>query len=449
MPHVHPAHLKPGDGRRFLLWQAMGSPRMTTLYYSAFGMYVFVSILYRTVYGAVPAGAESVWAGASKFLTGLCAGLLLIKILFQSYTKRQALLIGVTGVLVLVNLVVSRWTLLVWISLFVVAAKGVAIRRLAKLSAAIVIPIAVLTVILALVGVVENYQVTNIAGRTTLLGGMSRYSLGFIHPNALASIALDIILSLLILTEKHGKKTGIILSALIGVVVYAITDSRGLLLVLVVVLALQGILLVNRESLKKYALNGIVAMYVAVVIFSILSAVLYSPSNKLAISINKMMSNRIVFPHDFLVQGLLSPFGAAESAWPNKPDAQGVNQFVIDNSYFFSIAAFGLILGTLFLVALLLLLLDARREKNLGPTTVGFTAFLVMGFMERTMLMVCINYFIIALSCLLYGCRIYVLDDGEWPADGVQEISLMSILTRKNRRYVPKHQACSGGSDER
>lgn len=422
---------------------------MTTLYYCSFAIYSFVSVLYRTVYGSLPNGSESPWAILSKILTGTIAFLLIIKIILQTYTKRQLVLVGVLGVLVLINLLVSRWTLMVWLFLFVVAAKGVSVRRLARCSAIVIIPITVITILLALSGCIENYQVVNVAGRTTLLGGISRYSLGFIHPNAFASVSLEIMLSLMVLTEKRRKAVALVTSVLIGVAVYAVTDSRGLLLVIFVVLLLQCASLVGKDSLKRWVLNGAVIAYIIVVSFTFLTAVLYDPSNKLLIMINKVMSNRIVFPHDFLMQGLLSPFGTAESLWPSRPNALGVDQFVIDNSFFFSVAAFGMVLGGLLLVSLLFFLLKMKKEDNLGPTAIGFTAFLAMGFMERTMLMVCINYFIIGICCLLYGCRISTLDDDKWPADGPNEISLRGILSRKKTLCAPKHQALADDFNER
>lgn len=418
MAAYKPAHLRQPEPRRGLgrLIDLCGSWPVL-LYYIAFAIYVALSLLLRTRYAGVPAGAQGAWPTASRFLQVGALGLLAIKFFTQVFTKKQMLIILVVVALALLNRMASKWNYLIWIAAFVVTAQGVSVRKLAKISLAVLVPLIVLTVVLACLGIVDNYSIWGAWDRSPA-GPQERFSLGFIHPTALGIVCVAACLSALVTAKKRWAWVVLVVAAVVTGLVYMVTDSRGPVLVMVFAAFLFVMLSIKSDLVHRWVLRGIAAAYGLMLGITFCGAVFYSPDNPFMELLNTVSSDRLRFSHMFLEQGLLSPFGVARAAWPHL-GPENMQLFGLDNAYFFAIASFGLVTGVAILVVIALFLRKVLRERPAGvsPSVLGFSSYLVAGFMEQIMYAVAFNYFAVALASMIYGQSIDALDDGEWVLD--------------------------------
>lgn len=343
--------------------------------------------------------------------------LLAIKFFSQSFTKRQMAIVLVVIALAVLNRIVSKWNYLIWIVAFMVTAQGVSVRKLAKISLAVLLPLIVLTVVLACLGVVENYSIWGAWDRSPA-GPQERFSLGFIHPTALGVVCVATCLSALVTAKERWAWVVLTVAAVVTGLVYTVTDSRGPVLVMAFAAVLFVLLNIKSEFVHRWALRGVAAVYGLMLAVTFLGALFYSPDNRFMELLNTVSSDRLRFSHVFLEQGLLSPFGVGRSAWPHL-GPEGLQLFGLDNAFFFAFASFGVVTGAVVLVVIALFIRKVLRERPLGvsPSVLGFSSYLVAGFMEQIMYAVAFNFFAVALSSMIYGQTIEALDDGEWVLD--------------------------------
>lgn len=419
MAEYKPAHLRQPEPRRGVgrLVDLSGSWPLL-LYYIAFAIYAVLSVLLRTRYAGVPAGAQGLWPTMSRLLQVVILGLLAVKFFTQSFTKRQMAIVLIVLALALVNRVVATWNYLIWIVAFVVTAQGVSVRKLAKISLVAFVPLIVLTVVLSCFGVVENYSIWGAWNRSPA-GPQERFSLGFIHPTALGIVCAAACLSALVATKKKRWAWAVLaVSAAVTALVYMITDSRGPVLVMAFAAFLFVLLSISRELVHRWALRAIAAAYGLMLTVTFFGAIFYSPDNPFMELLNTMSSDRLRFSHMFLEQGLLTPFGVPRTAWPHL-GPENMQLFGLDNAYFFALASFGWVTGVVILVVIALFLRKVLRERPAGvsPSVLGFSSYLVAGFMEQIMYAIAFNYFAVALASMIYGQSIDALDRGEWVLD--------------------------------
>ena len=163
----------------------------------------------------------------SMLLRTAATALLVVKLLLDRTYKLSTLvtMLGI-GLVFLVSLVLSRYNHIFYFLLIFLGIRHVNIYRLMRVDFWAKIILYSVIVLAALTGVSENY----IGSRSN---GIYRYSMGFSHPNALASLTLMLILSDAWLHKRRfsGLYVGIIW--LIALAVYLITVNRTSVLLMI------------------------------------------------------------------------------------------------------------------------------------------------------------------------------------------------------------------------
>ena len=141
--------------------------------------------------------------------------------------KTMIVMVG-AGLLTGIAFLKSHYNHLFYIMILFLGFWNVDIERVFRLDLIARITMVVLIVFAALTGLIENY-VTYRTGSSVL-----RYSLGFSHPNTLASIVLDIVLEDAWLHRRRASGLYTVFIGVLAAALYAITRTRTACLILLV-----------------------------------------------------------------------------------------------------------------------------------------------------------------------------------------------------------------------
>ena len=221
---------------------------------------------------------------------GLCAMagfLMLAKLALDGdYTPRTLIKTGAAGLLLAVTFFSSRYDHLYYLMLMVAGIRKTEMEKIVRLDFKLRLGLCAVIMVSGLTGVIENY-VTWRTGSDVL-----RYSVGFNHPNTLASMAFSLILEDLWLRKRKFslKYAGIVWG--IAAAVYVITQNRTA--VLLMLLLPFALLFVNRQGEKSIAgceRQVYLWAFAAAAVFSVLMMLLTdycAPVN----AVDELLSNR-------------------------------------------------------------------------------------------------------------------------------------------------------------
>ena len=184
--------------------------------------------------------------GASRVSRCLCVGALLfvlIKLVSDDvYSLVYLFIMILLGALFLLAYIKSGYNHILYFLIDFLGMRNVQSKHILKVDFWLKIILSLLIISSSLSGVIENY-LTHRTGESAL-----RYSLGFNHPNTLASIVFSLIVEEAFLSDRKGNGFYTILIWLIDVVLYLITDNRTAVLLIAIFPIL--LLLQNSDIIK-------------------------------------------------------------------------------------------------------------------------------------------------------------------------------------------------------
>jgi len=158
-------------------------------------------------------------------LGALC--LLAIKcVIDRKYGLRPLIFMAAAGIILLLSFVRSKYNHIFYLLLVVVGMRRVDVRRMVRFDFVARVLMIIVIVTLSLTGVIENF-VTYRTGSTDL-----RYSLGFLHPNTLASLVMTLVVSDAWLNRRRFEPLYAGAVLMIALATYAVTLSRTSLLMM-------------------------------------------------------------------------------------------------------------------------------------------------------------------------------------------------------------------------
>ena len=185
--------------------------------------------------------------GASRVSRCLCIGallLVLIKLVSDGFYSLEYLFIMILlGALFLLAYIKSGYNHILYFLIVFLGMRNVQSKHILKVDFGLKIILSLFIISSSLSGVIENY-ITHRTGESAL-----RYSLGFNHPNTLASIVLSLIVEEAFLSGRKGNGFYTILIWLIDSVLYLVTDNRTAVLLIAIFPIL--LLLQNRDISKS------------------------------------------------------------------------------------------------------------------------------------------------------------------------------------------------------
>ena len=323
-----------------------------------------------------------------NIFTLIVSGLLLVKIIvYQKYNIKQFVLISITSAILLISVFFTRQTTLLPTFLFVVAAKGIDLKKFLKYLFEALFVTVILIILLALMGTIDN-PIFQRSGSDVI-----RHSLGFLHPNLLGAQILQICGLFLVLKWEKVKTLDFVFILTLAMVSHTFSDSRTsfylILLMLFLTLLYKGLYKIQKQTILDTIIKYSTFFFPAV---SILLAHYYQSSHEVFRSLNDMFTGRLALLHRYYQRYGLSIFG--------QPIIINRTQ-TLDNVYAYLAISFGLLTFLLVIIAYYkcIKILIAKRKT---PILISIFVFLVSGLFEVSFFRFTYNYTLVFLSLALY-----------------------------------------------
>ncbi len=368
-------------------------------YYLAFAIYYVQFVLERTTFTDFLFMPIDVFTGVTQIVVLL---LLFSKFVMQRASFRCWLFATLVVLVGFLSWRQSGEGWLFWASLFIVCANGVRLRPLAKISLALSLLILALTTLFACCGVIEN--------RVSLRAGVTRYALGFTHPNHLGLVLLNVCVAFSVLRFGKNPAPDLILIAVAAIMNLAICDSRSAALLSL----LQAVLLLifyfaKNEGPRKALRYGFVAVAFAVLALSFYFMVAYNPSNPVEFALNSVLTGRLRLANGYYEMQPLTLLGSDFTAFsPIYWENGKAYTFVVDNAWCHLVLRYGLIPTLLFLAGYALLFLKLVRQRRWDAVLFGLLLMSVYGFSETLGIRFECNYFLYAVGAELLYADVFV-----------------------------------------
>jgi hypothetical protein len=345
-----------------------------------------------------------------KILNVLIYTLLFAKIVFfTKYNKQDITKILIISSCFFISAILSGDNILFKTTLFVVGAKNINLRKLIKVDMALKIMIVISIVTLSLTGIINNY--TEVRDGSEVL----RYSLGFTHPNILASFVMVLILEWIYLIDRKKKFFEYIVVFLLILIVGKITDSRTSSIIMILSLFLSFILAsdniikkmylsIKKRIKREYILENLpIMIFLFCIIISIFVSANYNPNNKFMFYLNKLISGRLYLANIFINKYGFSIIGQkVEFISTRMAREQNITAAVLDNAYVNLPLVYGIIPMIIFCIGYIILMKKLAQEKSYN-LLICILMFIILGLMERNLMNLHYNFTILFLSTILYS----------------------------------------------
>ena len=366
-------------------------------YYLAFCLYFIDCVFDRTKF------TEFLFVPVPTLQTILQACILIL--LFFKFVSQRASFKGwcIAALVVLVGFLSWRqsgegW--LFWCALFVVCAHGARLRPLAWCALVISTATFFLTVGFAQVGVIENVASTR--------AGVTRYAMGFTHPNNLGLFLLIVCVSFSVLRFGKNPLPDILLIAVTDILNLAVADSRTCVLLSLVQVVLLLVFYIARSEASRRHMRRVFAVGVLIVLaLSMFFMVSYDPSNPIHLALNSALSGRLRLANGYYEMQPLTLLGSTYEQFPSIYWENGkAYAFVVDNAWCHLLLRFGLVPAALFACGYFATLFGLLKGKRWDALLFGFVLMSVYGFSETLGIRIECNYFLYAMGAeLLFASR--------------------------------------------
>ena len=352
-----------------------------TLFYMAFILRFMASFVFSSTLGDVFGVISS---GILDFFNIIVVGLLLVKIIFfQSYRKKEIVVIAIISGLLLVSAINARQIdfLLSW--LFIVAAKNIRFQKIAKEVVCMTLIILPCMAGLSMGGIIENV--------VFLRADMSvRYSLGYSNPNTVGAMILQLCVAWGIYrNRKYGVKD-IIATMMVAVIVNILIDCRSAMLLVVMFCGLVILFgrIIKRRRLVMYFCKSLL---IIAPVFSIVSAVYFSFENKILSIYNDLTSWRGYYAYNYYKTYGFSIIG------------QNVEKLraYLDNAYVHGAIIYGVVPLCIYLLGLWILVKRTWEKEDL-IVLISVAIYCLYGLAEARIFIITNNFLLILLSKVVY-----------------------------------------------
>lgn len=398
-----------------------------TLYYVAFGLYIFVYGLSRTNFD------EFLFVSADAIVDVgriACVLLLATKLLIQRYSRKQLFGLFAVGAIALAALYMTKDWNLVLLYFFVAAGRDVSIKQLAYIALPIQIGMLLITVTFAGYGLIESrYLYRSYDGILQL-----RSSMGYSHPNSFGQSVLSVCCSYAILRFPKFNIADLGIYTFGAAVCYFFADSRTSIacIAFLAILGIACMMLDRRKSLGKMAGIAVVISFCAIA-FSLSMMVFYDASVQLMRDLNSMLSARLSLMHTYFQNYPIRPFGYASRTVVLAISANYM-QYGPDNAYARMVILDGLLPALVFISFYLATFVHFAKKKRFDSCVFALLIFAVAAVMESYSLSFAANYCLVGMTVLIYGWDQYEAANGQFDSGTAKDASAeRKIRGRGNR----------------
>ena len=365
---------------------------MKYAYLAAFAFYGLSMILPSTaLVNSWPAGVSS----AKLILQAISIVLLLICIARGRFRPKR-----LVPALLILCVVVSAAFIggsfgLVWLVLFILAARGVSLRQLALTNSIVNASVVVVLTFLAAAGAIDNI----ILFRDESL----RYAMGFLQPNSFGRSLASISIGLFVCRFGGFKFTDYVLQAALCASCFLISGSRTSAATIALVILFM-VLTRNRNAIAQHmshAYRFASALFIVLVVLSLYLAFAYDPTNPVMEWLNSLLTDRIYYMNYYVSTYPPTLFGQDLERALTVGIFGLANQLILDNSWIYCLEVFGVIPTVILVFLTFCLMRNASLYQGLTPFPYLLILSTVFSFSEATAFNPFYSYYLVGAAVLV------------------------------------------------
>lgn len=358
-----------------------------------YNFYYFAFFIILTISKAITLDRNKLIFILLTFLAGIH---LIIKILNNKYTVKEFIIIVALILLGGINLLFSKKTTVLISIIAIVFAKNISFDKLIRIVFNVRVISFISVITWSLLGIVENVKSYRILESGEIL---TRYSLGFSHPNTTYLNFFILILLYLYIYFDKLKWINYFVIIILAQLMYMITDSRTGYII-VVLSIIMTIMLKNNKLINNNIIKIIIQITPIICgLVSILGGKLYDSSNMIFKIVDDLLSGRLQLSNRFLNNYNIKPFGQRII---EGSDING-SYLRIDNGYISLFLAYGFVIFIMYIIFQTLILRKYINEFRYKEILL-IIIFSLYGLTEVYIYNVFINISLLFMSDLLY-CR--------------------------------------------
>lgn len=318
-----------------------------------------------------------------------------LRLVLMRYTHEQFLVLCALGLLCVVSFRMTASWVPVWLFLFVSGGRGANVRVLAGISLAISAVVLMATVAAGVVGLLPSVV---FPGRGAFA---TRTSLGFIHPNSLGFVCFSCAVSFMTLMRGRPALHWLPLVLLLFCITTFVADSRTMTIAFVL-LFLFALFERVPDDRKRLLRIGYLVAFLLMVCASIYYMYFFSWSSGFDVGLNEYLSRRLSYANAYTSLYPVTPLGRNFLAGLVGPNLGSLLP-VIDNVYAYFLLQFGLVPSLLVLGVMCALFVRGIHGRVDSLELKNIAMFCIVGFSETICLRIDCNFFLVAVSDVLFG----------------------------------------------
>lgn len=334
----------------------------------------------------------------SDVVTWLVFALLMLQIVFfQSYKKRELIIIAAITIPVVIATVLSGQRTMMSAWMFVVASKNVELDDVIRTAYKILLVMLPMIMLLCLLGFIEN--------RVLMRGSVHRYSFGFSHPNQLGLRVFQLMACHCYVHKNNLRKINYFYIFLATLFLIEVPNSQAAYITmgaLLFMLLLYKYLMDKKPEYMKLYEKGILYGAFCLNLFSIIFSGINVNSNYFLARFNSWLSSRFSVCHKVWMMYGVSFFGQKIYVTEEERKLVGIkNSMWLDNAYVSILLRYGILVFLIFSICYLYLIKVVEMQKDDILVIILFL-YALYGTIETGLYMITHNIFLITFSTLLY-----------------------------------------------
>ena len=379
------------------------------IYYLALFIYVLSTVWNRITFSAE---VESSMMILLQGFDLLAAFLLVIKLIYQGVQSvKQFLLISLLVCFGALSWIETESTAMFWLSLLIASGKNMKLRGISR-TIFFGLLVSFLAAILGLgLGLVSDH--------IDIRNGITRLSLGFSHPNYLGVVCYSLCLTFCLSGFTKSRTLLIGLCSILSFVVFYFADTRTGLFSILVFLAFVVLWPVFQRGATVRLKRPLAIAAALLTIYSLVTMVIYTPSNGLLSAINDAMTGRLYCANHFFNLFPTTLFGRTIDD-ASVYAAGGWFSFMVDNAYCHLLIRYGVVALFALILGFALYYRRELRSPSLSLAYYLLPTALITGLSEATVLLVANNPLLLLLIPVFHSVPTEQFDDTEHALQGAR-----------------------------
>lgn len=369
-----------------------------------FFIYIFI-LWYSTeiIYNSTLKNIMGISVGKiSDVVTWLVFALLMFQIVFfQSYKKREVIIIVVITIPIIIATVLSGQRTMMSAWMFIVASKNVDLDDVIRTAYRILLVMLPAIMLSCLLGFIDN--------RVLMRGSVQRYSFGFSHPNQLGLRVFQLMACHCYVHRNNLKEINYLYIFLATLFLIRIPNSQAAYITMG---ALLFMLLLHRYIVEKKSVymklyeEGILYGALCLNLFSIIFSGINVSRNFILARLDSWLSSRFSVCHKVWMMYGVSFLGQRIYVTEEERALVGIkNPLWLDNAYVSILLRYGVLVFFIFSISYLYLIKVVEMQKEDVLVIILFL-YALYGTIETGLYMITHNIFLITFSVLLYKKRL-------------------------------------------